>query len=62
MLAMLGTIVHEGLFAREFLEKRTVGFEELAELLKRFLLSNSIESRRFSDPSVGGSNPSGRIS
>jgi anaerobic selenocysteine-containing dehydrogenase len=34
MLAMLGTIVQEGLYDRDFLEKRTVGFEELAELLR----------------------------
>jgi anaerobic selenocysteine-containing dehydrogenase len=34
MLAMLGTIVQEELFDREFIEKRTVGFEQLAELMR----------------------------
>lgn len=35
LLAMLGTIVQEGLENREFLAKRTVGFEALAEELRR---------------------------
>jgi anaerobic selenocysteine-containing dehydrogenase len=34
MLAMLGTIVQEGLHDREFIAKRTVGFESLAEVLQ----------------------------
>jgi anaerobic selenocysteine-containing dehydrogenase len=35
LLAMLGTIVQEGLFDRAFLAEHTVGFDELAELLRR---------------------------
>ena len=34
MLAMLGTIVQEGLFNRGFIEQRTVGFDELAGVLR----------------------------
>jgi anaerobic selenocysteine-containing dehydrogenase len=34
LLALLGTIVQEGLEDREFIEKRTAGFERLASVLK----------------------------
>jgi anaerobic selenocysteine-containing dehydrogenase len=34
MLSMLGTIVQEGLYNRTFLEKRTVGFKEVADVLR----------------------------
>ena len=34
LLAMLGTIVQEGLWDREFIEKRTVGFEDIAKELR----------------------------